>query len=85
MKATDPRADEKAAAWVEALGGKKNIKEMSACAVTRLRVKVADVKLVDQEKVRAAGAEVMALSDNVFHLIVGPASEDLLRAMKRVA
>lgn len=85
VKATDPRADEKAAAWVEALGGKKNIKEMSACAVTRLRVKVSDVKLVDQEKVRAAGAEVMALSDNVFHLIVGPASEDLLRAMKRVA
>lgn len=85
VSVSDPRADEKAAAWVEALGGKKNIKEMSACAVTRVRVKVADAGKVDREKVRAAGAEVMELQGNVFHLIVGPASEDLLRAMKRVA
>ena len=82
---TDPRADEKASAWVEALGGKKNIKELSACAATRVRVKVVDTAKVDQEKLRAAEAEVMMLKDNVLHLIVGQANEDLLRAMKRVA
>lgn len=81
----DPRAEEKATVWVEALGGKKNIKEMSACAVTRVRVKVREPEKVEVEKIRALEAEVMVLSDNVFHLIVGPASLDLLRAMKRVA
>ncbi len=82
----DPQADEKAAAWVAALGGKSNIKEMSACAVTRVRVRVADAKKVDKMKLESAGVDgVMALADGVFHLIVGPGCEAYARAMKRVA
>ena len=82
----DPKADQKAAAWVAALGGKGNIKDMKACAVTRVRVKVGDIAKVDRAALESAGVEaVMPLADNVFHLIVGPGSEGYLRAMKRVA
>ncbi len=84
--AVDPLAGEKAEKWVKALGGKGNIKDLSACAVTRVRVKVADAGKVDRAALEAAGVDgVMALSDGVFHLIVGPGSEGYLRAMKRVA
>jgi PTS system glucose-specific IIC component len=83
----DPKiAEASAKAWVEGLGGKGNIKEISACAVTRVRVQVVDGAKVDIKTLEAAGVEaVMALSDGVFHLIVGPGNEVYLRAMKRVA
>lgn len=81
----DPQADQKAAAWMAALGGKGNIKEMSACSVTRLRIQVADAARVDIAALESSGVEaVMALSGNVFHLIVGAGNEAYLRAMKRV-
>lgn len=84
--AVDPLAGEKAEKWVKALGGKGNIKEMTACAVTRVRVKVGDAGKVDKAALESSGVDgVMALSDGVFHLIVGPGSEGYLRAMKRVA
>jgi PTS system glucose-specific IIC component len=82
----DPKADEKAVAWVAALGGKANIQEMTACSVTRVRVKVADATKVDQAKLESSGVEaVMPLADGIYHLIVGSGNEAYLRAMKRVA
>ena len=84
--AADPKADEKAKAWVAALGGKANIKELSACAVTRVRVQVKDPAKVDQGQLESSGVEaVMPLTGGLLHLLVGPGSETYARAMKRVS
>jgi PTS system glucose-specific IIC component len=83
--ATDPEAPAKAQVWVKALGGSKNLKEVKACAVTRIRVSVKNAKTVDKMRLEAEGVQaVMALQDDTFHLIVGPASEQYAREMKRV-
>lgn len=84
--AADPKAGEKAEAWVKALGGMDNIKEMSVCAVTRVRVVVKSADKVDKLKLESEGVDaVMSLADGVYHLIVGPGSEHYLRAMKKVS
>lgn len=84
--AADPKAGEKAEAWVKALGGVDNIKEMKVCAVTRLRVVVKSADKVDKLKLESEGVDaVMSLADGIFHLIVGPGSEHYLRAMKKVS
>jgi PTS system glucose-specific IIC component len=82
----DPQAEQKGAAWVAALGGQANIKELTACAATRLRVRVADTARVDTAGLESAGVDaVMVLDGGVYHLIVGPANELYLRSMKRVS
>lgn len=82
----DPEAGRKAVAWVAALGGQSNIKELGACAHTRVRVKVADAARVDLAGLEAAGVQaVMPLPEGVYHLIVGPGNDAYLREMKRVA
>jgi PTS system glucose-specific IIC component len=83
--AEDPRAAEKAAAWVAALGGPGNLREVNPCALTRVRVKLADAARVDQAALRDGGvAAVMSLPDGVLHLVVGPGCDSYARAMKRV-
>lgn len=77
-------AAERAAAWVKALGGRSNIKEMQACAVTRVRVVVHDLAKVNQAELESSGAQaVMLLPGGVFHLVAGPRAESYLRAMKK--
>lgn len=81
----DPEAGKKALEWTAALGGSDNIKELIPCAVTRLRVVVADSEKVDRMRLEAEGVHaVMALPDHTFHLIVGPASDQYAREMRRV-
>ena len=80
----DPLAAEKAEKWVKALGGSNNLKEIGACAVTRVRVCVKEADKVDKMRLESDGVQaVMPLADNTFHLIVGPASEQYAREMKR--
>lgn len=81
----DPKAADKAKNWVSALGGTGNLKDISPCAVTRVRVKVKDADKVDKMKLESQGVQaVMELADNTLHLIVGPASEQYAREMKKV-
>lgn len=64
-----------AAAFVMALGGRANLKGVTAVAGTRLRVEVVDVEAVDEAALRAAGAHgLMRLDRNVMHVVVGPAA-----------
>jgi glucose PTS system EIICB or EIICBA component len=83
--AVDPEAGKKAMEWTKALGGTDNIKELKPCAVTRLRVVVEDPSKVNKMRLEAEGVEaVMTLANNTYHLIVGPASDQYAREMRRV-
>jgi len=82
--AADPEAPKKAKDWVKSLGGADNLKEIGACAVTRVRVSVVDNKKVDKMALEAGGVSaVMSLPNDTYHLIVGPASEQYAREMKK--
>jgi PTS system glucose-specific IIC component len=75
-------ATQAAAAIVAALGGARNIVEVHARAMTRLRVKVRDASLVDHEALRAAGAAgVMRLDGGVVHVIIGAAADEYAMAI----
>jgi glucose PTS system EIICB or EIICBA component len=71
-----------ATAIVAALGGARNIVEVEARAITRLRVKVRDMSLVDDAALRTAGAHgVMRLDGGVLHLIIGAAADQYAAAV----
>jgi PTS system glucose-specific IIC component len=71
-KPRDPDAAQKAAAYVSALGGKENIVQVDACAVTRLRLVLRDGQRVDEAALAAAGIlGVVRLPDKTCHLLAG--------------
>ncbi len=71
-KLRDPDAARKAAAWIAALGGAKNIERVDDCAETRLRIVLRDDGLVDESALRQAGIEaVVKLPDKTIHLLAG--------------
>lgn len=77
-------AESKAKQWVQALGGRENIRELGAFAVTRVRVTVKDTTRVDKMRLESEGVQaVMPLADGVYHLIVGAGSEQYAREMKK--
>jgi PTS system glucose-specific IIC component len=66
----------RAAAIVEALGGHENIVQLEPVALTRLRVEVRDSSRVRMAQLENAAAEgVLAASDRVLHIVVGPNAE----------
>ena len=75
---------ERAAQIAKALGGRSNIAEIDAAALTRLRVKLRQTSSVDERALQSAGVNgVMRLSDNIVHLIVGDDAEAYASALKR--
>lgn len=71
-------------AWLEALGGRGNIKELRACAETRVRVAVQDPSLVSMERLFNAGVPaVMRPSESILHLVVGRNCHEDLKALKK--
>ncbi len=73
-KEVDPQLKEKAQKIVDALGGKENIKLLNACAETRLKVVVKDSNAVEKEKLAVAG--IVEITDQEWHLIIGPDAKD---------
>lgn len=56
---------------VKALGGKENIKSLDNC-VTRLRLTIADMGLLDEAAIkRAGGIAVVKLDQNTLQVIIG--------------
>ncbi|ASW44028.1 glucose-specific PTS transporter subunit IIBC [Clostridium isatidis] len=50
---------------LEALGGKKNVKYLDAC-ITRIRITVYEINLVDKDKLKyAMGSELMIIGNNI--------------------
>jgi len=83
VAARDPAAAAKATGYIDALGGRENIEQVAACAVTRLRVTVRNANVVDEEALAAAGAQgLMRVGDSAMHVIVGPHADEYAAAMR---
>ncbi len=71
-KLRDPEAPQKVASWLEALGGKDNISNAESCAYTRLRLKVKNHQLINEEALRKGGIKaVVKINDELLHLLAG--------------
>jgi PTS system glucose-specific IIC component len=66
---------------VLAFGGKSNIKDLDAC-ITRLRVSVNDMSLVNQNQLKGLGATAVITVGNNAQAIFGPPSENLKTDME---
>lgn len=65
---------------VEALGGWDNISNLEAC-ITRIRLDAANTDLIDEAKLRAAGAFDVVIVGDAVQVVMGPDSEDLVEQM----
>ena len=61
---------------IAALGGKENLLEVSNC-VTRLRLKMRDTNLVDEEKLKSLGAKGVIRKGNAVQVIFGLQAEKI--------
>jgi glucose PTS system EIICB or EIICBA component len=80
----EPTAQDRAraAAIVEALGGRDNIAQLEPVALTRLRVEVRDPSRIRKAQLEKADGEgVLIVSDRVLHVVVGPDAERYAAAM----
>jgi PTS system N-acetylglucosamine-specific IIC component len=69
-------------AFVAALGGRTNVYSVQL-AGSRVRIEVADVTLVDQARLRAAGARAVAVPvAGVVHVILGPPAAAVVAALR---
>jgi PTS system glucose-specific IIC component len=74
----------RAQAFVRALGGAGNIRQVDAAARTRLRVLVVDDARVDQPALREAGAHGVLVADpGVVHVLVGLGAEEYVPALRQ--
>ncbi|MGL4498255.1 MAG: glucose-specific PTS transporter subunit IIBC [Planktothrix sp.] len=73
---SDSEAKNRIQQIIIALGGKQNIQSVDAVALTRLRVKVIDNKLINEDALKAAGVEgILRLPNGILHLLVGLGAE----------
>jgi glucose PTS system EIICB or EIICBA component len=80
--AFDPYIAENAQAIIAAIGGKSNIRQVKAVALTRLRVEVADSAAVDEAALRKTSVEgILRLPDGKLHLLVGLNAQQYATAM----
>ncbi len=63
---------------VDGLGGPENISILEPC-ITRLRVEVKDPELVDEGKLKDAGAYGVVLVGNTVQVVVGPDADSLAK------
>lgn len=76
--------DELAIFYVEALGGVQNIVSLGSC-LTRLRVELKDMSLVDEEGIMATGVSGMVkLGHNGLQIIVGTQVDAILDSMNDI-
>ncbi|MBU1106470.1 MAG: PTS glucose transporter subunit IIBC [Candidatus Riflebacteria bacterium] len=68
----DPAAREKCEKWLTSIGGSENLLEVSACAETRLRIKLREQDWIDREELLSSGIKgIMILDDGIIHLLTG--------------
>lgn len=87
VRSAAPRPDVAglAEAIVRALGGPDNLLQVEACAITRLRIIVADAGAIDEAALHAAGVPaLMRIAPDLVHVIAGadaPAIAEAMRAL----
>jgi len=75
---------EKAKIVLEALGGKANIENMDVC-ITRLRIEVKDMSLVNDKAIKAQGAHwVTKMGSNALQVIWGTKANVLEEELKKI-
>lgn len=83
--ATPPLIAGRAAEIARALGGLDNLRQVEACAITRLRVTVVDARAIDEAALRAAGVPaLMRIAPNLIHVIAGTDAADIADAMQKL-
>jgi PTS system glucose-specific IIC component len=76
----------RASTLVVALGGASNLAEVDACALTRVRIRLHDLKALDEGALERAGVSgVWRLSDGIVHLIVGEDASGIAAALSQLA
>ena len=73
--------EEMSAALVAAFGGKANIENLDAC-ITRLRISVQNIELVDKAELKKIGAAGVVVSGNGVQAIFGTKSDNLKTDME---
>jgi len=75
---------DRAAALTRALGGLHNLREVDACAITRVRVSVGDGNAIDEPALRAAGLPLMRIGPNLVHVIAGIDAAEIAETMREL-
>ncbi len=74
-----------AGAIARALGGVHNLCQVDACAITRLRIVVADATAIDEAALQAAGVPaLMRIAPDLVHVIVGPDAAAVADALREL-
>lgn len=77
-------SNEKAALYLKALGGHANLTSIDSC-ITRLRLSLEDVSIVDETALKAIGAMgVVKIGANNLQVIIGTEAEEVAHAMKQI-
>ena len=75
-------AADEALAFIDGLGGVRNLQDIDACA-TRLRLRVTDRSLVDEQALKAAGATaVLTPTPETVQIVVGLRADEIAIAMR---
>ena len=71
--------------WLNALGGRENVRQLEAVAMTRLRVELGDNSVVSEDQLTALGCQgVSQLDSGVWHLLIGDKASGLSEALERL-
>ncbi|QLI81521.1 PTS transporter subunit EIIC [Chitinibacter fontanus] len=74
-----------AKAYLAALGGRANLLQIDAC-ITRLRLMVRDINIIDEARIKALGAAgVIKLNKENIQIVLGPLAEIIANEMKSIA
>ncbi|MGL5654140.1 MAG: glucose PTS transporter subunit EIIB, partial [Vibrio sp.] len=77
-------SSELAKQYLKALGGHANLSSIDAC-ITRLRLSVNDMSVIDEKTLKALGAMgVVKLGTNNLQVILGPLAEIVAGEMKNI-
>lgn len=71
-------SSQEAGEWLQALGGRDNLRSVEAVALTRLRITVKNGQQLQQGRLTELGCQgVSQLSEGIYHLLVGPRADAL--------
>jgi PTS system N-acetylglucosamine-specific IIC component len=71
--------------WLSALGGRGNVRQLEAVAMTRLRVELGDDSVVSEAQLTALGCQgVSQLDSGVWHLLIGDKASGLSEVLERL-
>ncbi|OOF65600.1 N-acetylglucosamine-specific PTS transporter subunit IIBC [Rodentibacter sp. Ppn85] len=83
LVATTSSREERAIKFIDALGGKNNLKNIDAC-ITRLRLTLVDHNSINEEQLKSLGSKgTVKIGNDGLQVILGPEAELVAEAIKR--